>query len=398
VLTNAGGPGILAADRAETAGLQMASLTQTTREALRAFLPPTASLVNPVDMIATATADAYGRALAVLLADPGVDSVLTIFIPPLVTDADAVAAAIRDAVAASPLKPVVATFMSSRGAPAALAGIPSYAFPESAVVALARLTQYGAWRRRPVHETTELDKAGRDRARSVVDRVLRRGGGWLTAIEAATLLDVAGIPIAATRWCDSAQAAVDAARELGYPVALKVVGPDILHKTEVGGVSLDIRTEAALRERFRDLSDRLGGRMTGVLVQEMVEGHVEALLGIADDPSFGPVVMAGAGGTLVELMAEVAVRLPPLTPTDVDEMLHEVPWFRVMRGFRGAAPVDEGAYKAALRGLAALAAACPEIVEADLNPVKVIERGVKVVDARIRVGRRRRSRHRIVYA
>jgi acetate---CoA ligase (ADP-forming) len=387
ILTNAGGPGILAADACEAQGLELPTLSAKTVAALRAFLPPAASVGNPVDMLANATPEQYREAERILAADDGLDSLLVIFIPPIATKAEEVAGAIVEG-AAGARKPVLSTFMSARGAPPVLAPIPCYPFPESAVIALARATSYGEWRRRPEGKIPDLAGVDAPAGRAVVEHALSRGGGWLAPSESESFLAAFGIPVAPARIVRTPSAAAEAARSLGFPVVLKAVGPQILHKTEVGGVRLNLADEAAVERSARSLKKRLGSDLTDFLVQTMVPGGVEVIAGVTHDPTFGPLVLYGSGGTLVELLGDVAFRLPPLTDADVDAMLEEVRGTALLRGYRGAPAMDEAAVKDLLWRLSALAEACPEVREMDLNPVKVLPRGVRVVDARVRVERR----------
>jgi acetyl coenzyme A synthetase (ADP forming)-like protein len=387
ILTNAGGPGILAADACEARGLELPPLSPKTAAQLRAFLPAAASVGNPVDMLAAAEPEHYRRAEQILLADEGLDSVLVIFIPPIAANSEAVAAAIVEGSAGS-RKPVLATFMSARGAPPVLAPIPCYPFPESAAIALARAAAYGEWRGQPPGEVPALPGLAVDSARALIAGALERGGGWLSPAEVEELLAAFGIPVAPARLARTDAEAAASARALGFPVALKAVGPAILHKTEVGGVRLGLADEAAVVDACRELKEHLGAGLTEFLIQTMVPGGVEVIAGVTHDPTFGPLVLYGSGGTLVELLADVAFRLHPLTEVDVAAMLDEVRGTALLRGYRGAPPKDEAALKDLLLRLSALVEACPEIREMDLNPVKVLERGVRVVDARVRVERK----------
>jgi len=387
ILTNAGGPGILAADACEARGLELPSPSAMTVAGLRAFLPPAASVANPVDMLASASPEHYRRAEQILLADEGLDSLLVIFIPPIAANAEAVAAAIVEG-ASGAQKPVLATFMSARGAPPALAPIPCYPFPESASIALARAAAYGEWRRRPPGKIPDYTDLAVDSARALISRALERGGGWLSPAEVEQLLTAFGIPAAPARLARTENEASEAAGSLGFPVALKAVGPAILHKTEVGGVRLGLADAGAVAAACRELKERLGSDLTGFLVQPMVRGGVEVIAGMTLDATFGPLIVYGSGGTLVELLADVAFRLHPLTDADVEAMLDEVRGTALLRGYRGAPPADEAALKDLLLRLSALVEACPEVREIDLNPVKVLDRGVRVVDARVRVERK----------
>lgn len=382
ILTNAGGPGILAADACEANGLQLAQLSDATATALRSFLPAAASVGNPVDMIASASPEQYRRSLELLLADPAVDAVVAIYIPVLPTDAPDVAAAIR-ASAVSP-KTILATFMSSAGVPAALAPVPSFAFPERAMNALALVTRYAEWRAMPVGVSVpfELDV---EQLRSIVDTACTNGGRWLHPLEVDAMLRAAGIATPTTILAMSADAAMEAAMCLDFPVALKAYGPELLHKSDIGGVRLHLRDEYSVVTAYEEMAAALGDVMTGALVQPMVAGGVEMMLGATWQPSFGHVIAAGAGGTLVELLGDVAFRIHPLTDRDAREMLDALRCTKLLRGYRGHAPVDAEAYYESILRLSALLDVCPEIRELDLNPLKVMAHGVCAVDARIRV-------------
>jgi acetate---CoA ligase (ADP-forming) len=386
ILTNAGGPGIMAADACEANGLELPTLDDATMKTLRSFLPAAASVANPVDMIASADAPQYGKAMRALLDDPNVDSVLVLFVPLHPGSPKQVAEAIRAAVPEECEKPVLATFLSAQGMPAELAGIPSYRFPEGAANALGRALRYARWRERPAGKVAAFNDFNRDAARSIVESALERGGGWLPAQEAGALLEAARIPVARADVAVSLDEALDAAHSIGYPVALKAIGPEIIHKTEVGGVQLNIKDDAALERVYADLASRLGEKMTAVLIQQMIPRGVETLIGATLDETFGHVIAYGTGGTMVELMQDVALRLQPLTERDVDEMFAEVRGTALLRGWRGSPSADESAVRDILLRLSALLELCPEIEEVDFNPTLVQQHGAVVVDARIRVG------------
>jgi acetate---CoA ligase (ADP-forming) len=386
ILTNAGGPGILAADACEANGLSLPVLHESTRAELRAFLPAAASVGNPVDMLASAPAEHYRRALATILRDDHVDSVIAIFIPPLVTEPSVVAAAIAESARDVPDKPVLGVFMRAEGAPATLAPIPCYAFPESAVLALARVTDYAEWRAKPLGSIPPLDGFDRDEIRRVVDDVLCRGGGWMRPNETSTLLGAAGITSAASRVAATLEETLQAAATTGYPVALKALGPTLLHKTERRAVQLNVSGDAGVRETYADFARRFGTEMTGVLVQRMVRSGVEMIVGAVQDPVFGPVIACGTGGIMVDVLADTSFRLHPLTVADAAEMVSELRGSRLLRGYRGAPPADEVALRNVLLRISALATVAPEIQELDLNPVIVLSSGACVADARLRIG------------
>lgn len=387
ILTNAGGPGILAADACEAHGLELPTLTDATVAELRSFLPPAASVANPVDMIASATAAQFLRAMRALLADERVDALIVIFIPPLITQAEEVAAAIVEGATQAEGKPVIANFMSAKGAPEILASIPSYVFPEAAAKALAKVTAYGEWRRRPAGVLPLFDDIRVEEARAVVERALERGDGWLSPVELHELFDAVGVTVAQTQLVADVNEAVQAAKVMGYPVALKAAGPRLVHKTEVGGVRLNLADEQSLRAACEEMSARLGEELSGMIVQEMVTDGVEVVVGATLDPTFGPLVVYGSGGILVEILNDVAFRINPLTDVDVEEMLNEVKGTALLRGWRGTAAANEAALKTLILRISVLLEICPQIHEMDANPVKVSATEAKVVDARIRVAR-----------
>jgi acetyl coenzyme A synthetase (ADP forming)-like protein len=381
ILTNAGGPGILAADACEANGLELPSLGAATRDALRAFLPSAASIGNPVDMLASAPPEHYEQATRLLLADPAVDSLMVIFIPPLVTDTKSAAEAVARG-AAGTTKTLLATFMSAQGAPAELKTIPSYMFPEAAATALARVVTHAEWRRRPPGSVPAFTDVRPDIAKSLIaDRE-----GWLPPSVVDQVLRAFGISVAETFTAAAEDEAVAAAKQIGAAVALKAVGPSIVHKTDIGGIALGLAGEDAVRGAYRDLRARLGDAMSGVIIQRMVAAGVEMLVGATSDPNFGPVIACGTGGTLVELFSDVVLRLHPLTDIDAAEMINELRGAPLLRGYRGAPAVDEQALGDVLLRVSALVDACPEIQELDINPLKVLATGACAIDARIRVG------------
>jgi len=385
ILTNAGGPGILAADAAEAEGLTLAPLSEATVSALRDFLPAAASVGNPIDMIASASAEQYRRSLELLLADPSVDAVVVIYIPVLSTHAEEFACAIREAAAKAKDKTILTTFMSSAGTPASLAPVPAFGFPERAVNALALATRYAEWRARPEGEIVRFDDMDADGLRAIVDGACERGGGWLHPLEVEALLRTAGISAPASVLAMSSDDAMEAAMSLGFPVVMKAWGPDLLHKSDLGAVKLNLAHEYAVVTAYDELAAKLGDRMTGVLIQPMIGGGVEMMVGATFQPTFGHVIACGAGGTLVELLDDVGLRIQPVTDADADDMIAGLRCSRLLKGFRGAAPSDVPALREAILRLSWLLGICPEIREIDLNPLKVLTKGVSALDARVRV-------------
>jgi acetyl coenzyme A synthetase (ADP forming)-like protein len=398
VVTNAGGPGILLADACEARGLALPELGESTMAALRSFLPPQAGVRNPVDMIASATASDFARAVATVGQDPGVDSVVAVYVPPLVTGAEEVAAAIaRGAGEVPPHKPVLNVFLSSKGAPAALATgprgrLPSYSFPENAARALAAAERYGRWRKRPRGDVQRLDGEARARVRAIATAAVRDGGDarWLEPSEVGALLAAAGIPLAAAAMVAPGEAPEAAAR-LGFPVVAKAVAPGLLHKSDVGAVILGLESAAQVEAAVETLRQRLsaaGYTLENVLLQREVRGGIEALVGVVADPTFGPLVVCASGGVHAELARDASFRMPPVSDLDAGEMVARLRLSTLLAGYRGAPPGDREALLELLQRVSSLVEAVPELRELDLNPVKVLApgAGVVVVDARLRVG------------
>jgi len=390
ILTNAGGLGIQCADMCEARGLQVPELSAETIAKLRAFLPPAASVSNPVDMIASASGEDYGRAIATIGVDPGVDALIVIYIPPLEVDAPTVASHLVDAIGGLERRiPALACFMSARGLPDALSApgvhVPSYGFPEQAAIALAHAAEHGAWRERDPGKVVQFTGLRVDEAAAVIAQALERGETWLEPDETALLFDCYGLPVARQARVATAADAALAAHTLGGPVVLKAVGP--VHKTEVGAVRLGLPPAEVEAEAMAMVArvDALGEKVDGFVVQELIEGGVEMLVGLVADPDFGPIVACGAGGVNVELTRDVAVRVAPLTDADAAEMIRSLATFPLLDGYRGAAVRDVRALEDVLLRVSALASHHPAISEMDCNPVLVLERGAVVVDARVRV-------------
>jgi acetyl coenzyme A synthetase (ADP forming)-like protein len=405
IITNAGGPGIMASDACETNGLEVSALTEETVATLRAMLAPEASPRNPVDMIASATPATFEKAIAAVLADPNIDALLVLYVPPIVTGPGEVAEAIVRGVAEAtrradadgrPHKPVLSCFLGSHGVHEALrtlheGHIPSYTFPEAAAIALARAVGYGRWLSQAEGRFPDVG-VDRARAAAVFAGAGARGGGWLRPEEVEEVLAAYGIPWATSTLARSADEAVAAARAVGYPVVLKLDSETLIHKSEVGGVFLDLRDDDEVREAWNRLGARLevlGRRaeMRGVVIQPLLKEGVETILGMTRDPGFGPLVMFGLGGIHVELLKDVAFRIAPLTDRDAREMVREVRSFPLLEGLRGAPPTDVAALERALIAVGRLSEDHPTLEEMDLNPVRALPRGrgVMAVDARMRV-------------
>ncbi|MGH2391056.1 MAG: acetate--CoA ligase family protein, partial [Chloroflexota bacterium] len=397
VLTNAGGLGILCADACEANGLRLPTLADETQAALRSLLPAEASVANPVDMLASGSAQSYGQALQYLLADPSVDAVIVLFIPPLVTRAADVAASLVAACDPAPSKPVLACFVGAQGTPAALRGaavIPSYTFPESAARALGHAVSRAGWLRRLAGVIAVPEAIDPGRARAVVEpAAAREERPWLTPEEVDAVLRAYGISTPAGTLARTAEEAEDACRAIGAPVAVKLVSRTILHKSDVGGVYLNVASPTEAGDAFRAIAASLTaqGRMAamdGVLVQPMLVGGVECLIGVVSDPIFGPVIAFGSGGMTAEVLGDVAFRLSPLTDLDAEELIASTKVATLLRGYRGTPAADLPALRDLLLRVSQLVEDLPEITEMDLNPVLVrqADHGAIVLDARIRLG------------
>ena len=379
LLTNAGGLGILAADACEAAGLELPTLSDETTAALAELLPKEASVANPVDMLGSATAASYEQSLPIVLADKGVDAVIVLFVPPVTATADEVAAAVARATHGAD-KPVLAVIIDARGIPQSLAeaGVAAFGYPESAARALGRAVARGEWLRQPAGSIPVLDDVDRDAARAIVMQALERAPDvWLDADEARALLQAYGLPVVDQRVAVTPEDAAAAAEELGYPVVVKTAAAGV-HKTEVGGVVLNLST----RDDVRAAAASMNGP---VLVQPMRGGSAELLAGVVQDPLFGPLVALGPGGVFAELIGAAGIRLAPLTDADARELVLEGKTGTLVRGYRGKAPADANALVDLLHPLSELGTHRPEVAELDLNPVLAGPDGCVAVDARVRV-------------
>jgi acetate---CoA ligase (ADP-forming) len=401
IVTNAGGPGILAADACEAAGLTLIELSEETRARLASCLPAMASCGNPIDMIASAGAAEYRHTIETILTAPEVDSLIVLFTPVDRTEAG-ILQAIRDGVTAgrragAVTKPVLACVMADPGRPIPIATgrerIPAYGFPENAARALGKVTAYAEWRAEAPGLLWGFDDLHADEVRTVCrDAALRPGAhGWLTGDEVHRVLAAFGLPIAAGVTAHDADEAAALAAVMGFPVVAKLCSARVQHKSDIGGVRLNLGDERAVRQAFEHIvaaarSVAPSDAIDGVLIQPMIAG-VEVMMGIAQDPLFGPLIAFGLGGIHVEILGDVRFRIAPLTDRDVDELLHEIKGFPLLQGYRGHAPADLEALRELLLRLSRLAEEVPEIMELDLNPVIALPpgHGCRIVDARIRV-------------
>ncbi|HVY63011.1 MAG TPA: acetate--CoA ligase family protein [Planctomycetota bacterium] len=389
VVTNAGGPGILTTDAIVSNGLEVARFRPETIAALRAILVPEASVENPVDMVAGATVENYRRAVDLVLADPGVDAAIVINIPLLATSVARVVEAIVQGCAPH-RKPVFGCFLGteeeselrriSRAAGDSKGNVTIFSYPETAVRALKAMVTYARLRERPPGKAVrfEVDRA---RAASVIGAVRETGRKWLVDREVFEVFGAYGVPCVPTRAASSAEEAVAAAEAIGFPVVMKVSDPAIVHKTEAGGVKLDLRTADDVRAAYAGMPART------VSVQRMARGGRETILGMQQDPLFGPLLMFGLGGIFVEVMKDVAFRVLPVTDLDAREMVRSIKGFPILEGVRGAQPADLAAIESAILRLAQLTVDFPEVESFDVNPFLAFEAGAPsfAVDARMKL-------------
>ncbi|MEW5926769.1 MAG: acetate--CoA ligase alpha subunit [Gemmatimonadota bacterium] len=396
IITNAGGPGIIIADACEAHGLEVVELTEATRAHLAAHFPEEASLRNPVDMIASANPQSYRVAVEAVLADPNVDAVIATFVPPLGVRQEDVAEAIVDVAAGQKEKPVLAVLMGREGLPQGLAelnaaGIPGYRFPESAVRALSAMYRQRRWLERPVGEVRTFDV---DRAAVEAILATARAGGRekLSETEVMRVLEAYGVPVAPYAVARSAEEAEAAAESIGWPVVMKVLSPRIVHKSDVGGVVVGVEDAAEARAVFARLTTEVPERagigadeVEGVLVQKMVSGGRETIVGMHSDPQFGPLLMFGLGGIYVEALHDVVFRVTPVTDVDAHEMVRSIRGASLLGGVRGEASSDLAAVEEVIQRIGQLVADHDAIRELDVNPWLAFPEGGVAVDGRISV-------------
>ena len=409
IVTNAGGPGIIIADACEAHGLEVTALTGETEEELRSRLPEEASVRNPVDLIASATPESYEFALRCVYDDPNVDAAIAAFVPPLGILTKDVAAALVRVNKEHPEKPLLAVLMGRDRLPTSvselhLARVPAYIFPESAALALGTMWRYKVSAARQEGQLVQFDTDDAGVA-EIVAAALQAGQLKLSEYDALRVLELYGVPVVPWRFVpagdgDLAIRAAQTATELGLPVALKVVSPEIVHKTDVGGVVLGLESEDEVSQAVTDMVQELGlqaGRppgppgsrdrrsIDGVLLQQMAPPGTETIVGITRIPRVGPLVMFGLGGIYVEALRDVALRLCPLDDIDADQMMREVRLSSLLGGIRGQAPRDRRAIAEVVLRMSQLAMRHPHVAEMDINPLVALEGGVVAVDARIQL-------------
>ncbi len=399
VITNAGGPGIMAADAIERQGLTFAKLAEETIERLSAKLPPEANVNNPIDVLGDALPERYEFTLNAVLDDPNVNAILVLLTPQAMTDCTGTAEAIVKITSPQAEKPVLACFLGAKKVDKAIrvlrrGNIPQYDSPESAVTTLKVMNDYVRWRSRP-KRVVRLFPVNRAKVEKIISRHLRLGQPEIGEVEAKEILEAYGFVTPKGTIATTAEQAADIAEQLGYPVVLKIWSPDILHKSDVGGVKVGLNSAQEVMDAFDLMMCRIPRKrpeveILGVLVQEMCTTGREVILGMNRDPHFGPLLMFGMGGVMVEVLKDVAFYLAPLTAEEAKEMLLHTRTYQLLKGFRGEERVDIDAIAEGLQRLSQLVTEFPQIQEMDINPYVVGPEGVTpvAVDARITVAER----------
>jgi acetyl coenzyme A synthetase (ADP forming)-like protein len=392
IVTNGGGPGILCADACQASGVEVPELPPAVRDRIAEFLPESASIGNPIDMIASASAEDYRRVLETLIELDACDAIVAIFVPALVTDARDVAEAVRRVAEAHRDVTIAGVFMVRGGAPDELRSeqvrVPGFSFPEAAARAVSLAARHARWRTRDAGAVPTFEGLRSVEAAALISNELTREDGWLPPASVAQLLGCYGLPLIDTRVVAGAEQAGAAAAELGCPVALKASATGLIHKTDAGGVRLGLDSAEAVRSAAAEIEQAVAGaglQLDGLVVQPMVPPGVELIVGVVHDHSFGPVLACGAGGTTAELIKDVAVRITPLTDVDAREMLRSLKTFPLLDGYRGAPRCDLAAIEDVLLRMSAMVEAHPEIIELDCNPLVAGPDGAVIVDARVRV-------------
>lgn len=387
IVTNAGGPGVLATDEAERVGLSMPSMSDRTAALLTAALPSSASIKNPIDIIGDALADRYDTALAACASDPGVDGLVVILTPQIMTPCTAIAQSVIALRTAHPLLPVATSFMGSdsvREAKKLLEehGIPNFATPEEAVRALACLRMPAISQYVPIVGPADDDRS------SAAAGMLKGKRGLLDESLINDLLSLYGLPVMEQALAQTEADALSLAEQIGYPIVAKISSPDILHKTDMGGVHVNIRSPKALTRAYREImanakTNAPTAGIRGILIQKFLPAGNEFIVGAVRDPSFGPLVMVGLGGIYTELFNDTSFRIAPLGEPDAYDMLTELKSWKLLKGMRGQQASDVDAIASAIAGVERLMLDCPTIHELDLNPILIFEKSVAIADAKV---------------
>ena len=406
LITNAGGPGIIAADAVERSKLEMASFSKNTIDILRTSLPTMANVYNPVDVLGDAKADRYKFVIEKVIEDPNVDIVLIILTPQTMTEIETTAEVIGE-ISNRTDKPIVTSFMGGKRIETGLKvmcqrRVPNYPFPERAVSAVEAMYKYTLWQKKPIPEVKKMNMQ-KENVVPIFEKVRQTGHQYLGEDEAKQVISVYGFKIPKSILATSETEAVQAAEEIGYPVVVKISSPDILHKSDFGGVIIGVKNAVEIRRFFCDITQKARRLMPyaeikGVLVQQMITGGKEVILGMSRDPQFGPLLMFGLGGIYIEVLKDVTFRIAPIGLNEAEEMVREIRSFPLLQGVRGERPADINALVDNILRLSQLVTDFPEIMEMDINPLIVFPEGggTMAIDARITISQAAVNHHRKV--
>ena len=396
IITNSGGPGILAADACDKSDLKLAPPHKEIVDELRTFLPPVASFYNPVDILGDAGSDRYEKAITTVLKDDKIHGILVLLTPTATVDVEATAIAVAN-IANETDRPILTSFMGKKSIEEAAKtlleyGVPNYSYPEEAVSAMNAMYRYHAWINRPEKQYQGFP-GFKEKAVQVFANVKKENRDRFTDSEVHDVLNAYGFSLPKSSFARTSEEAVDAAKEIGYPVVMKIVSPQIVHKSDIGGVRINLSSKQEVEKAFFEITTHLrnimpAAQIYGVMIQEMVRGGKEIIMGITKDPQFGHMIMFGLGGIYVEVLKDIAFRITPLSREDAHEMIRETKTFPLLRGVRGEAEADIEAIEHSLMILSQMAADFPQIIEADINPLLVKKRGegVVAIDARFAIG------------
>ncbi|MFH2111163.1 MAG: acetate--CoA ligase alpha subunit [Candidatus Bathyarchaeota archaeon] len=395
IVTNAGGPGILSTDLIEKLGLKMAKLSDETRTELKKSLPAAAATGNPIDILGDALPDRYAVAVETTLKDPGVHSVVVLLTPQAMTDSLTTAKNVVESSRKHPEKPVIAVFMGGGWVAEAAEylkdnGVPCFNFPEKGIKTLSALYQYVRHLNLPPLSAPDFKDIDREKARKIFDVVKKDGRKVLFPHEAIEVVEAYGVAAPGSKLAKTAEEAVMHAEEIGYPVVMKVVSPDIMHKTDIGGVELNLTNPEMVRIAFEEIMRKSRkaqplAKIYGITVDNMVPRGREMIIGMSRDPQFGPMIMFGLGGIYVNFLKDVSFRLAPVNEREAQEMMEETRSYALLKGVRGQAPADIDALRDAILRIGLMVWDLPELKDLDINPILVYDKskGVSALDVKM---------------
>jgi acetyltransferase len=396
IITNSGGPGILAADACDKSDLKLAPPHKEIVDELRTFLPPVASFYNPVDILGDARSDRYEKAITTVLKDDKIHGIMVLLTPTATVDIEATAIAVAN-IANKTDRPILTSFMGKKSIEEAAKtllsyGVPNYSYPEEAVSAMNAMYHYHVWINRPDKQYQGFP-GFKEKAVQVFANAKKENRDRFTDSEVHDVLNAYGFTLPKSSFARTSEEAVDAAMEIGYPVVMKILSPQIVHKSDIGGVRVNLNSKQEVEKVFFEITTHLrnimpAAQIYGVMIQEMVHGGKEIIMGITKDPQFGHMIMFGLGGIYVEVLKDIAFRITPLSREDAHEMIRETKTFPLLRGVRGEAEADIESIEHSLMILSQMAVDFPQIIEADINPLLVRKRGegAVAIDARFAIG------------